>query len=172
MDNLRYWLNPEGEYVISSDDMGARGYLEITKRPDLYPDAYAWNRDYLLWIVDPEGARKVIADVRYLHETSGIVYDGNKYETSDRSKLMFANAAIKCMRDAEKTFNWKTAEGKFVELTSKDIFAIHDIIVEHIDKCFERERELNRYIDDNMLAVSDVDVGWPDTPVEEPQAEA
>ncbi|MBE5221588.1 DUF4376 domain-containing protein [Pectobacterium sp. A113-S21-F16] len=159
---MRYWLRLDNmQYEISGDDMSLWGYTEVPKKPEPHPEIYNWDINTWGWVVGEQLARDAIALSRYERETAGITFNGNKFHTTDRSKTMLCGAAIKCLRDENKTFYWKTIDGQFIELSSVDILALHDVVIGYVESCFSREQSLVNSLLLNQLTAEMIDEGWP-----------
>ncbi|PWD68401.1 hypothetical protein DF215_16110 [Pectobacterium versatile] len=159
---LRYWLRLDiMEYVSSGDDLTFLGYIEVPKKPEPHPEIYTWDVNTWGWVISEQLTRDAIALSRYERETAGITFNGNQFHTTDRSKTMLCGAAIKCLRDENKTFNWKTIDGKFIDLSSADILALHDAVIDYVESCFSREQSLINSLLQNELTAEMIDESWP-----------
>lgn len=172
-DVMRYWYREDtDDYAPSTDDLRNMGYREVPKRPEYYVEAYKYSAEQNDWVIDKTRARSVVSDVRYAHETEGVKYNDNYYESTDRGKALIINAVVKCMRTPEKTFDWKTVEGKFVTLNAEEINGIQDAITVHVDACFARERAIIESIAAGTFVIEDIDKDWPEPatpPTPEPE---
>lgn len=82
----------------------------------------------------------LIADRRWLAETSGTTFGGVPIDTDDRSKLLINGAALRADRSADYVLRWKTSQG-FVDLTAAQVLAVADTVSEHVKLCFDREED-------------------------------
>ncbi|GKV88218.1 DUF4376 domain-containing protein [Pectobacterium carotovorum] len=159
---MRYWLRLDNmQYEISGDDMTPWGFIEVPKKPEPHQEIYAWDINKWDWGISEQLARGAIALSRYEKETAGITFNGNRFHTTDRSKTMLCGAAIKCLRDENKAFHWKTIDGQFIELSSVDILALHDAVIDYVESCFSREQSLVNSLLLNELTAEMIDEGWP-----------
>lgn len=102
----------------------------------------------------------LIAAERYEHETAGIVFDGMRVKTDDRSKNLIYLKAFRVMRNPNEEFRWKTPEG-FVDLQANQLLAIADAVSDHVQQCINREDELLKALAEGTYADSMLKEGWP-----------
>ena len=116
---------------------------------------------------DPEPAPEpvpdwpvLIADRRWLAETSGTTFGGMPIDTDDRSKLLINGAALRADRSADYVLRWKTSQG-FVDLTAAQVLAVADAVSEHVQLCFDREDALLVAVTDGSITAEMLEEGWP-----------
>lgn len=107
-----------------------------------------------------------IAARRWQAETGGIDVAGMHIETDDRSKALITGSAIKAMRSAAYTLNWKTPEG-FIQIPAEQVLAMADAVSDHVQACFNREAELLAALEAGTFIVEMLEEGWPNEPVPE-----
>lgn len=101
-----------------------------------------------------------IAERRYLSEVSGMVVNGLKVNTDDRSKLLINGAALEATIDPNYTMQWKMEDG-FVQLTGEQVISIARAVRAHVQACFDREAELLAALQDGALSDEMIEQGWP-----------
>lgn len=101
-----------------------------------------------------------IASIRYMKEVKGIIVDGIKVNTDDRSKLLINGAALESIRDPSYLLRWKTSEG-FIELNAEQVLLIACAVRRHVQSCFDRESELLDHLENNTFEETMLDEGWP-----------
>ena len=102
----------------------------------------------------------LIADRRWLAETSGTTFGGMPIDTDDRSKLLINGAALRADRSADYVLRWKTSQG-FVDLTAAQVLAVADAVSEHVQLCFDREDALLVAVADGSITAEMLEDGWP-----------
>ena len=102
----------------------------------------------------------LIADRRWLAETSGTTFGGIPIDTDDRSKLLINGAALRADRSADYVLRWKTSQG-FVDLTAAQVLAVADAVSEHVQLCFDREDALLVAVADGSITAEMLEDGWP-----------
>lgn len=102
----------------------------------------------------------LIADRRWLAETSGTTFGGMPIDTDDRSKLLINGAALRADRSADYVLRWKTSQG-FVDLTAAQVLAVADTVSEHVKLCFDREDALLVAVTDGSINAEMLEEGWP-----------
>lgn len=102
-----------------------------------------------------------IADRRYQAEEAGIVIDGLRMNTDDRSKLLINGAALESTVNPSYVMRWKTPEG-FVDLTGEQVMGIARAVRAHVQACFDREAELLTELDAGTLTDAMLEQGWPE----------
>ena len=104
-----------------------------------------------------------ITRIRYERETGGILVNGAKIQTDRESQATVAGAWAKAKSDPNVTINWKTMAG-WVELTAQAMIEIGDAVFNHVQHCFNRERELQILCadatDSETLLAIDTQGGW------------
>lgn len=102
----------------------------------------------------------LIADRRWLAETSGTTFAGMPIDTDDRSKLLINGAALRADRSADYVLRWKASQG-FVDLTAAQVLAVADAVSEHVQLCFDREDALLVAVTDGSITAEMLEDGWP-----------
>ena len=102
----------------------------------------------------------MIADRRWLAETSGTTFGGMPIDTDDRSKLLINGAALRADRSADYVLRWKASQG-FVDLTAAQVLAVADAVSEHVQLCFDREDALLVAVTDGSITAEMLEEGWP-----------
>ena len=102
----------------------------------------------------------LIADRRWLAETSGTTFAGMPIDTDDRSKLLINGAALRADRSADYVLRWKASQG-FVDLTAAQVLAVADAVSEHVQLCFDREDVLLGAMADGSITAEMLEEGWP-----------
>lgn len=110
-----------------------------------------------------ERMKAQLADVRYQHETAGIVFGGARIKTDRESQATITGAYARALSDPATTVRWKSEDG-FVTLDSAAIIAVGAAVFDHVQGCFSREGDLSAAIDgaatvDQLLGVNIVE-GW------------
>ncbi|WP_395026605.1 DUF4376 domain-containing protein [Comamonas odontotermitis] len=88
----------------------------------------------------------VLADVRFQHETGGIVINGSQVKTDRESQSTITGAYTRALDDPATTVRWK-AENHFVTLDAEAIKMFGAAVFAHVQGCFAREAELAEQID-------------------------
>lgn len=101
-----------------------------------------------------------IAARRYEAEVGGVVLNGVRINTDDRSKLLINGAALEATFDPAYTMQWKTSAG-FVELTGAQVIGIARAVRAHVQACFDREAELLAALEAGALTDEMLGQGWP-----------
>ncbi len=113
---------------------------------------------------DPEARRAELADLRWQHQTAGIVVDGIALRT-DRESILDLRAIAG--RDAAAYPVRYKAQSGWVDLANVDLAGrLADAQDAHVQACFDREAVLSALIDTHStnpeaLASLDLGAGWP-----------
>lgn len=102
-----------------------------------------------------------IATERYRVECGGILVDGLKISTDDRSKLLISGAALEAIIDSNYVLKWKVGEN-FIFLTGEQIINIARKIRHHVQSCFDREAELLELLNSGNFNEEMLMEGWSD----------
>lgn len=161
---MRYWLDKTTQnYEFSTDDMSFVGYTEVTERPSLYPSMYKWDFERQVWVIDYDLAVKTIADRRYEVETSGVYYNNERIDTSDRGKSMLTLAGVRATgMDPAAVIDWKVENGRYIPLTAEQILFLQTAIAIFIGKTFDHERALLERCTRLDFDPAELNTGWPD----------
>lgn len=82
------------------------------------------------------------ADARWRREVGGIVVDGLRIATDDRSKLLIAGARIQAEADPAWSTVWTAADGSRHPVSSAQVIAISAAVLDHVDACFRRQGDV------------------------------
>ncbi len=141
--------------------INAMGGWVSADSPHAVPEGYTWSE------VRPEqegrSVLEVIAERRYEAETSGVIFNGMKLDTSRDSQGLIAGAAVAALIDDNYSLAWKvpTAPGGRVTLTAVEVLAIASVVRAHVQACFNREFALNDAVADGSFSSAMLDEGWP-----------
>lgn len=80
-----------------------------------------------------------IASSRYALETSGVNAGGVVIRTDRESQATLASALLTVTRKPETLIDWKGANG-WVKIGKAEVEAISDIVSDHVQACFSKER--------------------------------
>ena len=105
-----------------------------------------------------------IARTRYEHETGGTTVDGMHVAT-DRQSQALITGAFSSAKDAKETseawsIRWKSAGG-WVELNADQMIDVGRAVRQHVQACFDREKELGEAVAAGTFTESMLDEGWP-----------
>lgn len=104
--------------------------------------------------------KTVIANRRYLEETKGIVVDGLFINTDRDSQNMINGAVVGCILDSSKVCDWKTPTG-FIALDANAVKSVGMAVFNHVQACFNREKELLILVETGEYSDNLLEVGWP-----------
>ena len=104
-----------------------------------------------------------IAELRWQHETSGTTFNGIPLATDRESRAMMDGALMMLTNGPpNRTVRWKGKDRTFFEVDRDSLQAINEAVWEHVEACFDRERELLEAIEDAEDPLSvDIEAGWP-----------
>ncbi len=115
------------------------------KQPSMY---HVW--DGSKWIVDLDklknDKRAEIANARWKAETGGITLNGVEVATDRESQALLTGAVLAAQDNPEYVVNWK-AKNDWFELDAATLIAIADAVKAHVQKCFDKEKQLQEQID-------------------------
>lgn len=104
-----------------------------------------------------------LADVRYGHETAGIVVNGSMFKTDRESRALINDAYKSAMADATTTVPWKTVSG-FVTLDAEKIITARNAMFAYVQGCFAREQHFTELVDaaETVADLTGIDIaeGW------------
>lgn len=107
--------------------------------------------------------KAVLADLRWQKETAGVLFNGVRIATDDRSKTLLNGKYRAAEKNPNATHRWKTETGEVV-LDSATIIAIGDAVEAYVQSCFDRELDLIAEIDATQspeaVAAIDINGGW------------
>ena len=84
---------------------------------------------------------KEIANDRYNAEIYGIDVNNIHIATDRESQALITGAALQAVLDENYICNWKTENG-FIPLDAKTILGIASMVRQHVQTCFDKEKEL------------------------------
>lgn len=90
------------------------------------------------------------ADARWKKEVGGVMFNGVKISTDDRSKTLLQGARTAADANPDHVEGWKTAGG-WVDLTAAQIIAISDAVRAHVSACFAIERAVVAQIESGEI---------------------
>jgi len=127
------------------------GWVYNKQTGEFEPDkgeGYTW--DGTKWIFDINELKNnksvKIAHARWKEETGGITIDGVEIATDRETQSLLAAAVLKAKDDPSYTVNWKAKNGWF-ELDAATLIAIADAVRAHVQKCFDKEKQIQEQID-------------------------
>lgn len=143
------YANPQKTVIRDSagnffpTDTNNRQYREFLKNNSL--DIV---REYSVPSVD---LKSFVAATRYNYEIGGIMVNGIKVASDDRSKTMIIGA--RAMADSNKDYSlkWKLTDGTFITIDAYGIIAISNAVLAHVQKCFDVEGEIINLIDNKRI---------------------
>lgn len=74
---------------------------------------------------------------RWAAEVGGVTYDGARYATDDRSKLLISGAVAAAGRDSNYATPWFTADGAVKVLNAAGIVALSTAVLDHVNDTFK-----------------------------------
>lgn len=107
-----------------------------------------------------------LAQLRWEHETSGVLLDGAHIRTDPVSQAKLTGAVTLARSDPELVaFDWEAQPGNWVTLDGSSIVAIGIAVGRHVQACFSRARSLAQAIASaethEALDAIDIRSGWP-----------
>ena len=113
---------------------------------------------------DTQALMNRIARTRYEHETGGTTVD-EMHVATDRQSQALITGAFSSAKDAKETgeafgIRWKSAGG-WVELDADQMIGLGRAVRQHVQACFDREKELTEEVEDGTFEESMLDEGWP-----------
>ena len=108
---------------------------------------------------------ETIAATRYEHETGGTTVDGMHVATDRQSQSMISGAfgSAKDAKETGEEFNlkWKAKNG-WVNLDADQVIGMGRSVRQHVQACFDREKELTEAVEDGTFEESMLNEGWPE----------
>jgi len=102
------------------------------------------------WVIDIEkfkaDKKAELADKRWREETGGININGVEIATDRESQSLLMGAVLAAQNNPEYVANWKAKNGWF-ELDAATLIAIADAVRAHVQKCFDKEKQIQEQID-------------------------
>ncbi|TWD49501.1 DUF4376 domain-containing protein [Pseudomonas sp. SJZ131] len=105
----------------------------------------------------------LIAAERYKREGVGITVDGFLIDTTRDGQALIAGAAVSAILDPAYSCSWKTGAG-FIERNAAQLVTIATAVREHVQACFDRERDLLNSVKIGEFRGDMLALGWPDSP--------
>ncbi|WP_050508112.1 DUF4376 domain-containing protein [Pseudomonas syringae] len=102
----------------------------------------------------------LIADRRYIAETSGTTIEGMGIDTGRDSQGLITGAAVQAIIDPNYSLRWKTSAG-FIELSGSQILGVASAVRAHVQRCFNRESELLEAVAVGTISQTIINEGWP-----------
>lgn len=180
----RAWRNLSGFDKLPADELARHGWYPFRTWPDPKIDP---RREKIVHHLEIEGGevtrrwevvelseaerihrlgerrREILAalpGVRFRHETAGIVFEGIPLHSDRESQATLALAALQGTRE-----RWKSADGKWYDLTPERLQAAAAAVAVHKRACFAREEalagEIRQADSPEALAAIDLEEGWP-----------
>ncbi|WP_454626972.1 DUF4376 domain-containing protein [Bradyrhizobium cenepequi] len=154
-----YWLADDGR-IFSSDrcalvqesDSAYQTWLR-TNTPTRWPlDAHdAQTIAALQDVLSPYGLyadlKTYAASVRYAKETGGVTIAGIQYPSDRETQAKMTAAVVFGQVQPSITFQWKVANGSFVELDAAGITAVAAQVGAHVQASFATESDVVSAID-------------------------
>ncbi|UBB16129.1 DUF4376 domain-containing protein [Comamonas odontotermitis] len=106
-----------------------------------------------------------LADVRYQHETGGILINGSQVKTDRESQATITGAYTRAIDDPATTVRWK-ADNHFVTLDAEAIKMFGGAVFAHVQGCFAHEAdfaeqiELCKKVDALLVLAVMINEGW------------
>lgn len=139
--------------------------IDITDHPEVQE---GWDYDSTTnTFINPDSLDKVkaiklkeIAEERWKAETGGLTLPNGVVISTDReSQALITGAALKDLQDPDYVCWWKGKTG-WVQLNAETILAIAEAVREHVQRCFDRERELALRIETTKTVEEALSVSW------------
>jgi hypothetical protein len=166
----------DGEWSVMEDHRGTYWNIETKEQVDyimpgplpenltaLEPSSRdcKWTGD--AWVIDMEklkyDKKAEMADKRWQAETGGITINGVEIATDRESQALLMGAVLVAQNNPEYVVNWKAKNGWAV-LDAATILAVADAVRNHVQACFDREKDLQDQIDAATTAAELEAVVW------------
>lgn len=161
-DGFAYFGSPEGVLANAEKTFIHDGVAyEI---PDQHSEDMAWSWSEKAWVnysqvpEEVEARKEAVKERRKIEQNAGCAMNGMWIDTTEKSLTMITGALLVSQADPDFSVNWKLDSG-WVSFTAPDIAAISTAARQHIQACFDREREICDEIDAGETY--DIDAGWP-----------
>jgi len=99
-----------------------------------------------------------LAKIRYEHEIGGTTVAGITITTDREDQAMLNSAYTAVQLDPAKVIDYKTTNG-WIQVDAATITTMARAVINHVQACFSRERELSEMLDVDID--TDLSVGWP-----------
>ena len=125
-----------------------------------------WTQNFVQFLVDKDNIKLAVSGKRKEVQNGGFVYSGTKFPSTTADQVTYANLDIiaQANNPATYTINWKTLDNTYIELDGYQIKNINVKCNEHIQACFNKEKEYYDMIDtltEAELQNVDFGAGWP-----------
>ena len=90
--------------------------------------------------------KKEITNNRFNKEIGGIEIGGNKIATDRSSQSLIIGVRMKSDSEPSRIFNWKSGI-TWIELNHDAILSISNAVFDHVEDCFDKEKELHDIVD-------------------------
>jgi hypothetical protein len=91
----------------------------------------------------------------------GIDFAGNQIATDEKSQALLNGAVTRSMLEDSFTFYWKVGSGDYLELNEEMIKAVAVAVSNHVEMCFDIERQLVRKVNSCATIEEIQAVTWP-----------
>lgn len=88
---------------------------------------------------------------RWEKEVGGLLVNGIRIATDDRSKVMLMGARSVAEADATSVQEWDSADGSVHQLTAPQIIAISQAVAAHVSQCFATYKVVKDKIDNGQI---------------------
>lgn len=152
--------DPENDKSITTVRLGGRvanermikeGWIQYDGPIPPRAGRYIWDEEAQIVLPDleyeKERKKEEIAAERFKEETGGITLDnGIKIRTDRESQFLLMGAALFADKDPNYTVEWKSENG-WIILDAPTILELASLVRQHVQSCFNKEKQLNDQID-------------------------
>lgn len=157
----------DNEYVVVqlvSQPQANLGWYNVQSTPEKVNDVWYQSWDAVLY--DKPDLKYAISKKRYEVEIGGVVVSNNTFSTDRESQTKYVAVALDIIRSnsASWSIDWKTSNGTFVTLDATQMNIVIDTVRNHVQSCFNKEKEYLDLIDvsnTSVLESTDFSAGWP-----------
>lgn len=128
----RTWLIPNGENPADNAEE-----IESQILASMVPDISAIKTEL----------KSRATQRRWEIETAGVMIGNIMVSTDDRAKTLLTAADRKARRDSNYSTSWKGVDGVWTDIDSNTVITIADVVFNHVNSCFSREKALHADID-------------------------
>lgn len=100
-----------------------------------------WSEPELIPGIDQSVIKALIAEKRWLEETSGVTYDGRRYPTDRDSQQVISTMFFMAQLNPAYSVKFKSLDG-FVDLDAGKIIGLGQAVLAHVQGAFDREAQL------------------------------
>jgi hypothetical protein len=108
--------------------------------------------------------KTAVTSLRYSIEVGGFTAGDAVIRTDRESQGLIGGAYAAAKNGVIESFDFKSATG-WVTFPAADVIIIGEMVAQHVQACFSRERALHEAIDaagdHNALLAIDINAGWP-----------